>query len=46
LPALRKLLDPVYRQTLGAQARAFVEAHCDWEKLTDDFESLLLQMTI
>ena len=46
LPTLQKLLDPVYRQTLGAQARAFVEAHCDWEKLTDDFESLLLQLTI
>jgi hypothetical protein len=23
------------------QARAFVEAHCDWEKLTDEFEQLL-----
>ncbi|MEK7788212.1 MAG: glycosyltransferase family 4 protein [Chloroflexota bacterium] len=44
-PALKKLLDPAYRQTLGAQARAFVEAHCDWEKLTDDFESLLLRLT-
>lgn len=44
-PTLKKLLDPAYRQTLGAQARAFVEAYCDWEKLTDDFESLLLSLT-
>ncbi len=44
LPTLKQLLDPVYRQTLGAQARAFVEAHCDWDKLTGDFESLLQQL--
>ncbi len=43
-PTLQKLLDPAYRQSLGAQARAFVEAHCDWNKLTDEFESLLSQL--
>jgi len=38
---LRQLLNADYRRSLGAQARAFVEAHCDWEKLTDEFESLI-----
>lgn len=45
LPAtLNQLLDPVYRRALGAQARAFVEAHCDWEKLTDEFELLIADL--
>jgi len=42
LPTLKGLLDPAYRRTLGVQARAFVETHCDWDKLTGDFEQLLL----
>lgn len=42
--ALSQLLDANYRRTLGAQARAFVEAHCDWEKLTDEFEQLLSEL--
>ncbi|MBI3244048.1 MAG: glycosyltransferase family 4 protein [Chloroflexi bacterium] len=42
LPTLKELLDPAYRHALGVQARAFVEAHCDWDKLADDFEQLLL----
>jgi glycosyltransferase involved in cell wall biosynthesis len=42
LPAvLNQLLNAEYRHTLGQQARAFVEAHCDWEKLTDEFEQWL-----
>ncbi len=44
LPTLKELLDPAYRHILGAQARAFVEERCDWEKLTDEFESLLSQL--
>jgi glycosyltransferase involved in cell wall biosynthesis len=28
---------------LGQQARAFVEANCDWAAITDQFESLLVQ---
>ncbi len=28
---------------LGRQARRFVEASCDWQTITDDFESLLQQ---
>ena len=28
---------------LGKQARAFVEANCDWEAITDQFEQLLLE---
>ncbi len=44
LPAtLRQLLDPTYRHVPGVQARAFVEAHCDWDELTDDFERLLIE---
>ncbi len=35
---LGQLLDGAYRQRLGQQARAFVEANCDWDKLADDFE--------
>lgn len=41
LDSLQSLLDPDYRYKLGQQARAFVEAHCDWEKLTDEFEVLI-----
>lgn len=41
--ALTQLLDSAYRQRLGGQARAFVEANCDWDKLTDDFEHWLEQ---
>jgi glycosyltransferase involved in cell wall biosynthesis len=26
----------------GRRARAFVEAHCDWETITDEFEAVLL----
>ena len=29
-------------QVLGHQGRAFVEAHCDWDTITDEFEALLL----
>lgn len=39
---LQQLLDSNYRHALGAQARAFVEQHCDWDKLTDEFELWLL----
>jgi len=28
---------------LGQRARRFVEAHCDWESITDELEALLLQ---
>jgi glycosyltransferase involved in cell wall biosynthesis len=42
--ALRQLLDADYRRALGAQARGFVEAHCDWEKLTDEFELLIADL--
>jgi glycosyltransferase involved in cell wall biosynthesis len=38
---LQSLLDPAYRHTLGTQARTFVETHCDWEHLTDQFQTLL-----
>lgn len=41
---LVQLLDAGYRRTLGAQARAFVEAHCDWDRLTDEFEELIAEM--
>ena len=45
LPAvLRQLLDPDYRRDLGWRARQFVEAHCDWEKLTDEFEQLMMSL--
>lgn len=44
LTTLQSLLDPNHRRTLGAQARTFVEAHCDWEKLTDEFEALIAQV--
>lgn len=40
--ALQQLLDPHYRQTLGALARAYVEQHCDWDKLAEEFEQWLL----
>ena len=35
------LRDPLRRREIGARGRAFVEAHCDWEKITDEFEGLL-----
>jgi len=35
------LLDRQRRRELGAHGRAFVEAHCDWERVTDEFEALL-----
>jgi glycosyltransferase involved in cell wall biosynthesis len=38
-----ELLDPARRAELGGRARAFVEAHCDWERLTDSFEALLAE---
>lgn len=44
LSELNRLLDPNYRNDLGAKSRKFVEENCDWEKLTDEFESLLLEM--
>lgn len=39
--ALLRLLDPEYRRAQGARARAFVEEHCDWDKLTGEFERWL-----
>jgi glycosyltransferase involved in cell wall biosynthesis len=30
-------------QELGCQARAFVEAYCDWNTIADEFEALLLR---
>jgi glycosyltransferase involved in cell wall biosynthesis len=44
LDELNRLLDPDYRKTLGIASRKFVEANCDWEKLTDEFEKLLKEM--
>ncbi len=41
---LERLLDADYRQQIGAQARAFVEANCDWELLTTEFEALLARI--
>lgn len=43
--ALQQLLDPAYRGALGSQARAFVEKHCDWDQLTDEFEHWLLAVS-
>ncbi|MFQ5408430.1 MAG: glycosyltransferase [Anaerolineales bacterium] len=43
-PALEALLDPRARARAGQRARAFAEAHCDWEQLTDEFEQLLQTM--
>jgi glycosyltransferase involved in cell wall biosynthesis len=40
-PWVTRLQDSAYRAELGAQGRAFVEANCDWERLTDTFEALL-----
>jgi len=45
LDELNRLLDSNYRQMIGTASRKFVEVNCDWEKLTDEFESLLLEMT-
>ncbi len=42
-PELGKMQDADYRAEVAAQGRAFVEANCDWERLTDDFETLLAQ---
>ncbi len=44
LNELNRLLDASYRQTLSTQSRKFVEENCDWEKLTDEFEALLMEM--
>lgn len=44
LNELNRLLDSNYRNDLGAKSRKFVEENCDWEKLTDEFESLLMEM--
>jgi len=44
LNELNHLLDSNYRQSIGNQSRKFVEENCDWEKLTDDFEKLLMEM--
>lgn len=30
---------------LGVDARAFVERHCDWDSITDEFEALLLHFS-
>jgi glycosyltransferase involved in cell wall biosynthesis len=35
------MLDASSRKALGGRGRAFVEAHCDWERITDEFEALL-----
>jgi len=42
-PLVQRMQDSAYRAELGAQGRAFVEANCDWERLTDTFETLLKQ---
>jgi glycosyltransferase involved in cell wall biosynthesis len=42
--ALRQLLDADSRRQLGLKARQFVEAHCSWEKLTDEFEQLIVNL--
>ncbi len=44
LDELKRLLSADYRQPIGVQARAFVEAYCDWELLTVEFEDLLQSM--
>lgn len=44
LDELNRLLDLNYRNDLGAKSRKFVEENCDWEKLTDEFEKLLMEM--
>lgn len=41
-PTLNSLMDPKTRRLEGTRARSFAEAHCDWEKLTDEFEQLLV----
>ena len=38
---VRKMQDAAYRSEIGGQGRAFVEANCDWEQLTDTFEAHL-----
>jgi hypothetical protein len=45
-PHICELLVPARRAELGESARAFVEAHCDWERLADSFEALLLEQVI
>ena len=41
VPALKHLLSEETRRQDGEQARRFVETHCGWETLTDEFENLL-----
>lgn len=41
LSTLQRLLDAQTRLAEGWRARAFAEANCDWERLTDEFERLL-----
>jgi glycosyltransferase involved in cell wall biosynthesis len=36
------LMQPEARRALGAHGRAFVEAHCDWNQITSEFEALLI----
>lgn len=45
LKTMNRLLVEETRLLEGNRARAFAEAHCDWEKLTDDFEDLLVSAT-
>jgi glycosyltransferase involved in cell wall biosynthesis len=40
-PLILQMQDPDRRSEIGAKGRAFVEANCDWERLTDSFETLL-----
>jgi glycosyltransferase involved in cell wall biosynthesis len=40
-PLVLQMQDATRRAELGARGRAFVEANCDWERLTDSFEALL-----
>ena len=39
--ALQRLLNSSTREEEGTKARAFVQEHCDWSKLTDRFEEVL-----
>lgn len=43
-PLVNQMQDPVRRAELAARGRAFVEANCDWERLTDTFEALLVRV--
>jgi glycosyltransferase involved in cell wall biosynthesis len=42
--ALAQLLDADVRRALGRKAREFVEAHCDWDRLADEFEALISEL--